>query len=131
MKDLMHIAHYLSATGEKKWAFLKKIDPRTYTWFVDDQATEATADTIEEAIRLAHRHWKGRSFRPLMCGFRYTLPERDEHGINALFWQMALSCGSPNGVYFDEEIGCNCFVQSASLEARNMWRELKSAPQRT
>lgn len=131
MKDIMHVAKYLSPQKGQTWLYLKKIDPRTYTWFEEETATEVTADTIEEALRLAFRQWKGQSFRTLMCGFRYTLPERDEHGINALFWQMVLSYSSSNGIYFDEEIGCNCFVQSASQEARNLWKELSSEPQRT
>ena len=130
MKDLMHVAQYLSPGKGKKWLFLKKLDARLYTWFEDNEGSEVTADTIEEAIRLAHRHWQGCSFSPLMCGFRYTLPERDEHGINALFWQMGLSYNSPNGIYFDEEIGCNCIVHNASLEARNLWKELRSEPKR-
>lgn len=131
MKDLIHVAEHLSKEKGKQLLFLKKVEPRLYTWFEGDSATEITADTIEEVIRLARRHWKEESFRPMMCGFRYTLPERDEHGINALYWQMALSYNSPNGIYFDEEIGCNCIVQNASLEARQLWKELSVEPKRT
>lgn len=125
IKDLMHVARCLTPGQGWKMLFLMKSDPRTYTWFEGENPTEVTADTIEAAMRLAYKYWEGRSFRTMMCGFRYTLPERDEHGLNALFWQMVLSYTSPNGIYFDEELGCNCYVQNASLEARNLWKELK------
>jgi hypothetical protein len=110
--------------------FLRHHDERVYRWSKVDahyaeQPTEVVADTIEEAMRLAHRHWKQQYFRTLICGFRYTLPERDEHGINALFHQMAASLGAMSGVYFDSELGCNCYVQNASQEAFFLWRELR------
>jgi len=61
------------------------------------------------------------------CGFRYTLPERDEHGYNALFHQMAASYATSNGVYFDEESGNNCFVNFASEEAKNLLKVLQTS----
>ena len=111
------IGHYL---------FLKQLDLHTYTWFDDeDNATAVSATTIEEAIRLARRTWKERGFRTVICGFRYTLPERDEHGSNAFFFQMAASLSSMNGVYFDEELGHNCLVQGASSEAKELWQKFR------
>jgi len=87
-----------------------------------EQATTVSGETVEEAMRLAARHWQKDSFTTVICGFRYTLPERDEHGINALFHQMVASYSSMNGVYYDEELGNNCFVQNASDEAIRLWK---------
>ena len=112
--------------------FLRKVDPHTFSWFIADITTKnetptaVSADNIEEAIRLGNRTWKIDNFRTLNCGFRYTLPERDEHGTNALFHQMVASYTSPNGVYYDQELGANCIVHNASIEARTLWNTLRS-----
>lgn len=95
-----------------------------FAWFLDEAPTGVEAPHVEEAIRLAVKKWK---LNLVNCGFRYMLPERDEHGINALFHQMGASYESMNGVYFEEELGYNCIVQNASDEARQLWRELKAA----
>ena len=109
-----------------KYRFLEKLNPHTYQWIEQEGTAEPllTAPTIEEALRLAQRNWTYDSFRTVNCGFRYTLPERDEHGSNALFCQMVASYSSSNGVYFDEELGCNCVVHNASEESRTLWKQL-------
>jgi hypothetical protein len=126
---LIHIARILAHTGIPRYIFLRKLESNRFTWFQEREETEVeeivSAQTVEEALRLASRFWKERSFRFLMCGFRYTLPERDEHGINALFHQMCASYSSMNGIYYDEELGNNCFVQNASNEALEIWKRLK------
>lgn len=129
---LIHVA-FIFQQGSKKPLFLRKIGPRHFTWFEEIQnetkkeiETDVFANTIEEAIRLGVKKWKNEFFRTLICGFRYTLPERDEHGINALFHQMAASAATINGVYFDEELKNNCFVQNASNEALDLLKELKT-----
>lgn len=128
---LIHAAMYLDKHNGKKYLLLRETAPHCYTWFVDCDAneveTEVSAPSIAEALRKARRAWKFKSFQTVACGFRYTLPERDEHGINALFHQMAASYKTPNGVYFDEELGHNCFVQAASAEALDLWKRLESA----
>lgn len=128
---LIHIGRILSH-GTVRYLLLRKKDPHTFAWFTEidngeeaEEPTPGDAPHFEEAMRLARLHWKSHSFRTVNCGFRYTLPERDEHGINALFYQMAASYSSPNGVYFDEELGNNCFVNFASQEARDIWQRLK------
>ncbi len=129
---LIHVAFILRPKRGESTLFLRKVSEQLYTWFEkpSDQVEQEfemdilSAQTIEEAMRLAHHILKEFSFRTLNCGFRYTLPERDEHGSNALFWQMAASYSTPGGVYFDEEVGHNCFVQNSSLKALKMWREL-------
>jgi len=126
---LIHIGRiYISG----KWCYLllRKKDTRSFVWFEEQPdgteiETEVSAETIEEAIRLAIRHWKKNNFNSVLCGFRYPLPERDEHGINALFHQMVSSYSSMNGIYYDEELGNNCFVQNTSDEAHRLWQFLK------
>lgn len=129
LKNLIHIG-CIFKKGGNRYLFLRKLDPHTFSWFEFENGEEVETPIrgihIEEALQLANKHWKNEYFRTLICGFRYTLPERDEHGINALFHQMVASYSSLNGVYFDEEIGCNCFVQNASEEAKNLWKQLKA-----
>jgi hypothetical protein len=127
---LIHIACILGEGGERRYLFLRKIDTVRFAWFEEinsenENSTTVEGQTVEEALRLAPRHWAADSFRTVICGFRYTLPERDEHGINALFHQMVSSYSTMNGVYYDEELGNNCFVQSASEEALALWKRLK------
>jgi hypothetical protein len=127
---IIHAAQILSSDGKYTYLFLRKTADFSFTWFEDQSQTEketlVTANTIEEALRLAAREWKKNSFRNVNCGFRYTLPERDEHGINALFHQMVSSYSSMNGIYYDDELGNNCFVQNASTQARDLWQRLKN-----
>jgi hypothetical protein len=127
---LIHIARIVGDNGQKRYLFLRKVESNRFTWFEERQPgeefqTEVSGLQIEEALRLAPRHWKNHFYTTLMCGFRYTLPERDEHGINALFHQMAASYSSMNGIYYDDELGNNCFVQNASNEALDLWQLLK------
>lgn len=128
---LIHVAQILARDGQKHFLFLRKKDARQFVWYEElrggtESETDVLADNIQEALRLAARKWKTDGFRTVICGFRYTLPERDEHGINALFHQMVASYSSMNGIYYDEELGNNCFVQNASIEARQLWQRLQS-----
>jgi hypothetical protein len=125
--QLIHVAFIYKRGYGKRYLFLRKEESNCYRWYEegDDTAEHATAvedPVVEEALRLARRHWKLHGFQTVKCGFRYTLPERDEHGMNALFHQMVASYSSSNGVYFDEELGHNCYVQNSSLEARALWK---------
>lgn len=136
-KKLIHIARILGNDGKWQYLYLWKMDERQYFWALQDKqdfgpvsdwqviSLQAliTAQTIEEALRIASNKWQSDYFCTLNCGFRYTLPERDEHGINALFHQMAASYSSSNGIYYDEELGNNCFVQNASEEAIEFLRQ--------
>jgi hypothetical protein len=111
------------------YLLLRQEGPDYYRWWIDDdqaeKETDVSANTVEEAIRLAHRKWKHQHFRTIICGFRYTLPERDEHGMNALFHHMVSSYSSPAGTYHDEELGHACHVQAASDEALRLWKKVK------
>lgn len=129
---LIHVGFINRPRQGKSILYLRMTSDQLYSWFeekVDSSGQEIElpikSPTIEDAMRLAHREFRPFAFRTLICGFRYSLPERDEHGINALFTQMAASYSSPGGVYFDEEVGHNCFVQNSSLEALQLFRRLK------
>lgn len=127
---IIHVAIIHFVKEPPSYLFLRQLAPSHYQWFKEripgeEIATEIGAASVEKALQKARKHWKEASFRTLMCGFRYTLPERDEHGNNALFYQMGASYDSSNGVYFDEERGNNCVVSFASQEARNLWKRLQ------
>lgn len=127
---LMHVARVEKPKEGHRYLFLRKVDPNRFVWFEqqpdgNEVETPIFGTNVEETIRLGNREWRHHPFRLINCGFRYTLPERDEHGINALFHQMIASYSSMNGIYFDEDLGCNCFINFASLEARELWQKLK------
>lgn len=129
MARLIHAGFRMIKNGRQR-LFLREEAPKRYVWFEENNGVETPtgifADTIQEAIRLANQTLKADYFTTFNCGFRYTLPERDEHGQNALFHQMLLSQSSFNGVYFDEELGNNCIVQNIPREAKDLINELKS-----
>lgn len=131
---LIHVALIQEFKSGKTLLFLRRLNEGHYAWFKDEgngkeSETPVWGPTIEEAIRLARLFWKEDAFRTIHCGFRYTLPERDEHGNNALFHQMIASYSSMNGIYFDDELGHNCVVHHASNEARSLWQQLQQAAQ--
>lgn len=129
LNTLIHVGLIQPKNGIKTALFLRKKQECLFVWFKEEGSLEIEtpiiADTISEAIRLAWREWKSQSFRPLGCGYRYTLPERDEHGAPAYFYQMVASYSSPNGIYLDEELGTSCIVHNVSQEARGVWERLK------
>ena len=108
------------------YLFLHEELPNQFVWFDKDGKTDICADSIEEAIKQAHRKWKAHGFETLKCGFKYTLPERDEHGINAYFCDMVESFNSLQGAYFDPDFGHMCEVKNPSLEALQLWKKLKT-----
>lgn len=115
---LIHLAHIFLPKRGKQTLYLRQFSECLYKWMLNDEKeTGVEADTIENAIQLGRHHWKRDSFKTLICGFRYNLPERDEHGMNALFYQLVASRNTLNGVYFDEELGHNCYIQNSSEEA--------------
>ena len=131
LANLIHIARIFSRDSGKQTLYLRRSETAHYHWvFVDqnnqESSTPVSADSAEEAIRLAKRHWRNDAFETLRCGFRFTLPERDEIGSNALFHQMVASYSTMNGIYLDEELGHQCIVHEASLEALNHWTRLRS-----
>ena len=128
---LIHLAQLIEPKIGKRYLFLRKIDSHRYQWFKgklegDEEETGVMGLTVEDAMREAIQTWRKLPFRMINCGFRYTLPERDEHGMNALFHQMIASYSSMNGIYFDEGEGNNCFINFASQEARELWQQLKT-----
>lgn len=131
---LIHAATIQIQTRGFFYLFLRQIDHFRYIWFLEEEPgvekeTAIWGGTAEEALLAAYKNWKMDSIQPLNCGFRYTLPERDEVGSNALFHQMVSSYSSMNGVYFDEDLGQNCIVQNASMEARSLLKRLQQSGQ--
>jgi hypothetical protein len=124
---LIHVATIRLQNIGVVYLLLRQLEPYLYRWFKKEASGEEIetpiwGGTSEEAIASGKDAWKFDEFQTINCGFRYTLPERDEVGANALFCQMAASYSSMNGVYFDEELGSNCIVQNASLEARDLMK---------
>ncbi len=121
--------YHVGTINPRQYLFLKKINPSLFQWFKttstfdQEEETPCSGKSPAEAIEAAHAKWD--SFRTLNCGFRYSLPERDEVGCNAFFWEMAKSYASFNGPYFDEELGHKCYVDFASQEALSIWRKLR------
>lgn len=128
-EKLIHIARI---KGDKKtplYLFLRQKKDDLYQWTEERENgieidTKAFGSTIEDAIAKARKLFKQHSFRTVNCGFLYTLPERDEHGMNALFHQMKASYLSANGIYFDEKLKNNFHVQFASDEAKDLMYRL-------
>lgn len=128
---LIHVARIQAQNKGKLYLFLRQIEAYHYVWFCEEKPgteieTSIWGGTTDEALHAGYRAWQIDHIFPLNCGFRYTLPERDEVGTNALFHQMAASYSSSSGVYFDEELSSNCIVQFASIEARDLWKRLQS-----
>jgi hypothetical protein len=131
-QKLIHLGKIAKPLGRATYLLLRQQGDQLFSWFEwhiagEEKEAGLSAETVEDALRLANKKWALEGYRTINCGFRYTLPERDEHGINALFHQMVASYSSSNGVYFDEELGNNCFVQFASEEARSLWKTLQQA----
>ena len=129
LNNLIHVAYILTRQG-RHTLYLRRSEKGSYSWNQLDETEQetpspVTANSAEEAIRLGRGHWKEDSFTPLHCGFRFTLPERDEIGGNALFHQMTASYSSINGVYLDEELSHQCIVYDASQEALALWARLR------
>lgn len=124
--NLIHVAQIFDQ-GAPRYLFLRKIDAHRFEWFDDsNKSISISAANPEEAIRLAWREWNFKHFRPLGCGYRYTLPERDEHGTPATFSQMALSLANPTGTYYDPDLGHNCIVNLIPTTTRALYDTLKA-----
>lgn len=126
ISTIIHIG-YLQQGRQRQYLFLRKTENGLYRW----EAAEAEslpliiADSAEEAIRLAVRQWRSPPWESLACGFRFTLPERDEVGTPALFHQMVRAYRSGGGVYLDDELGCSCIVHDAPSDTLALWRALE------
>lgn len=132
VSTIIHIA-YLQQGRRREYFFLRKTDAARYQWekaeqYSEDQVKEPAliiADSVEEAIRLANRQWHSPPLQSLICGFRFTLPERDEIGTPALFHQMRRAYRVSNGVYLDEELGCSCIIHDAPSQTLALLKSLE------
>lgn len=123
--------YHVGSIFPRRYLFLMKLDSSLFQWFKVNSSFEREEEALPleetpaKAIFAAHKQWKKDYFRLLNCGFRYSLPVRDETGCNAFFWEMAKSYASSNGSYFDEELGHFCYVDFASQEALSIWRAIR------
>lgn len=127
---LIHVGRIQPHGSDVVYLFLRQFEDR-YIWMEDNSKGEEKeisipSFSIADALFMANKTWKPVFFRTVNCGFRYTLPERDEHGLNALFHEMAASYSSMNGQYFDEDLGHMCIVHNASEESRTLLERLKA-----
>ena len=133
--NLIHLAHYQGPHGHKVLLLLRKEEER-FRWYQQggngEQPLGLEGATAEEAILKASERFRNEGFRPVECGIRFSAVERDEHGMNALYCQMvaSYSSGHIDGVYFDEQVGHDCYVQQASEEALQLWKELEKNQRR-
>ncbi len=122
---------HVATIEPKQYLFLFQTAENCFQWFLTDPNFQKKrpltdgAPTLPLAIRQGFKRWEGDFFSLLRCGFRYTLPVRDEVGCNALFHQMAESYSSSNGRYLDAELGHHCYVDFASDEALALWRKIR------
>lgn len=115
MIDFIHAAT-IKEEGKEKMLFLKKAQGG-FQW----TDREVEFDSLPKALDYA---WKEK-FSLLPCGYKFTLPERDEHGTPALFEEMAKSLNSMSGVFFDEREGLNCIVHQIPTTTRRFFEQLK------
>ncbi len=102
----MKIIH--KARVNNKWIDLVEIEPAKYGWYEGDRSLDLNAGSIPLAFSIARKAFP--DFLPIAAGYKYTLPERDEHGKEALYCEAVKSLESPNGVFFDEKAGHNVVV---------------------
>lgn len=128
MSKLIHIAKIQAPKEGLRYLFLREDSDKKYCWYLDregeEEKTDISGSSPSIAIRAAYKNWTDCAFRTLRCGRRFELPERDEHGCDALFHQMAASYSSSGGVYFDEQLSQSCVINNASDEALNLWKKL-------
>ena len=128
MDKLIHVAKIQAPKKGLVYLFLREDPEKGYTWYHEkegkEEKTDISGNSPSLAIRAAYRQWADSSFQTLRCGRRFELPERDEHGCDALFYQMAASYSSSGGIYFDEKISQNCVINNASSEAIDLWKKL-------
>lgn len=115
---IIHVAK-IYPKGRINYLFLKQ-EKNYFYW----DGTDYKSDSYVKSLETGAKVWKDDYFQLVNCGFRYNLPVRDETGMNALFWQMAKSYQSLNGVYFDEDVGHQCIVKFAPDEALRIWKRI-------
>lgn len=118
IESLVHVANVGSET-----LFLRKSAEGQFQWMNQENPVSGEFDSLEKALEYA---WRQEGFTPMACGYKFTLPERDEHGTPALFEEMAKSLNSMTGIYFDEREGHNCIVNQIPSNTRRFFEHLKS-----
>lgn len=104
--------------------YLQETSEGRYQWFLGGAPTGVEASSTEEAFRLATRRYAQNHFEPLQAGYKFTLPERDEHGAPALFIDMVRSLETPSGQYFDPASGHNYIVHQIPTRSRELYKNM-------
>lgn len=115
----MKIIH-IAKLDRDKIITLQELTPGLFDWFDQDKSLNLSSSSIEEAFKKGRKELKARGFSPIHCGYKFTLPERDEHGKEALYIDMMKSLASPNGIFFDETMGHNAVVHQIPSYVRNL-----------
>lgn len=123
--DIVHIGRIFSE-GLENYLFLKRCPSKQFQWVRQEDPISQEFESLDRAFEFGWKEWKDNRFSPLACGYRFTLPERDEHGTPALFEEMAKSLNSMNGVFFHESLGHNCIVNQIPIKARRLYETIKS-----
>jgi hypothetical protein len=128
-ETLIHAAIY-KPRGRRVYLLLRQDSSGNYRWHeVQEDSGEiekpVSGQSLSEAMQNAYKAWRLNSFLPLQCGFRFTLPERDEIGRPAFFHEMIASYRSMTGGYFEPAANVMCIVQKASKEALDLWKRLE------
>jgi hypothetical protein len=133
---LIHIGKIHGHNEHIEYLYLRKSGPSSFEWYADgwekEEATGIKSTTLSEAFARASDEWRDSAFSLIHCGYRYDLQERDDIGVEALFYQMVESYHSSGlidamwcGKYNDVEAGHECFVDKASEEALELMRKLE------
>ena len=117
----MKIIH--KALVNNKWIDLVEIEPGKYGWYEGEHSLDLNAASIPLAFVIARKAYP--DFNPIAAGYKYTLPERDEHGKEALYCEAVKSLESSNGVFFDEKAGHNVVVHLIPQKTIDLIRGLK------
>ena len=134
MNTIIHAARVQPKGPRVNYLLLKK-ENEEFVWFklADDaengkeQRTSLSAPNVAQAVQKGRKEWKDQGFRTLDCGYRYELPERDEYGNPALFFQMVKAYSNSAGTYFDDDLGHTCQVRFASTEALELMNSVQNA----
>lgn len=126
---LIHVATIRPQGPREVYLFLRQLPNKRFCWFEErtkgrEVATPLQASSLHEALHRGKQHWKKAHFQLVQCGFRFSLPERDEIGRPAFFSEMVLSYSSPTGSYSDPESGQPYEVTQAAQKSLHLMKLL-------
>lgn len=99
------------AKGSSGDYVLREETPGNFQWFLHGKAVGVNCSSLKDSLKSGFKSFKNDQFRPLHCGTKFSLPERDEHGEPAIFSELVRSLASSNGQYYDPLYGQNFIVK--------------------